>query len=66
MFDWVSSLLKIGAAATGWGQQRSADKNTAEMKANADAAERERIRVAATKAVSAGDDEEIRRQLADK
>ncbi len=65
MFDWISNILKTAAAVTGWGQQRSADKNTAEMKTNKDAAVREDIRTAATDAVATGDDNAIKKQLAD-
>ena len=65
MFSWITSILKIAASVTGWGQQRSADKNTDAMKTNASAAVREEIRAEATDAVAKSDTDAIRKQLAD-
>ena len=65
MFSWITSILKGTAALLGWGQQRSADNNTPEMKANAEAAERERISEQATKDVASGDLAQIRKDASE-
>lgn len=65
MISWIISLLKIAAAACGWGQQRSADNNAPDMKASAAAQTAAAIAADATKAVAAKDTAAVERGLAE-
>lgn len=65
MLGWITSILKIGAAYCGWGQQRSADNNAPDMKAAAAAQTDATIAAEATKAVATKDTAAIERGLAE-
>jgi hypothetical protein len=65
IFALISNAFGAVKNYFGWAQDRQAAKNAPEVKANAAAEVREAIRTEATQAVAKGDEDAIRKQLAD-
>ena len=65
LLSFFSNLFKGTGQVASAVESRDAKLNTPEMQANAAALERERLRAEATRAVSAQDQEAIRRKLAE-
>jgi hypothetical protein len=65
LFSFLSNLFGATKAVAEEVTQRDAEKNTPEMRANAEAAEREKIKGEATAAVADADLEQLRKDLAE-